>query len=150
MYFWSWLFSSFVGACLFSLFGLYLILKKRYRDAIFVVASGAASAVFVKIIKALVHRDRPRIDPSVWADGYSFPSGHSTAAACIGILILWFLVPEKKRKYFVFPVTVLVACVGASRIYFGVHYISDVFAGYVLGALIAVATILLDRKTKMR
>lgn len=86
-----------------------------------------------KLVKNSIRRDRPyevilgvnrRISPS---DRFSFPSGHTAAAAIIALLISHFL-PVLSVPCFMWA-----SLVGLSRIYLGVHYPTDVLAGMVLG-----------------
>jgi undecaprenyl-diphosphatase len=88
---------------------------------------------------------------------YSFPSGHALASLCFyGILaaVLSDRMRGRKPKFFIWLVaSLLVGMIGLSRIYLGVHYPSDVIAGYLAGAvwITAVAVvdkILLDRREK--
>lgn len=93
------------------------------------------STVVAQILKKGVSRIRPFLIISnlnikkIGIDKYSFPSGHTTAAFTLSVIVSLFYP----------PVTVLfipLAClVGISRIYLGVHYPSDVFAGATLGTL---------------
>jgi membrane-associated phospholipid phosphatase len=81
-------------------------------------------------------------DPVAHAGGNSFPSGHAQAAVvCYGVLLLVFM-PALSRAWRRVAVTVAVLMVlgiGFSRVALGVHYVSDVVAGYVLGAAWLVA-----------
>jgi undecaprenyl-diphosphatase len=89
-------------------------------------------------VKVAVGRTRPQHDtPIVEAFGQSFPSGHSMSSlVCYGALLVVFapvLSPSVRRASIVAAST-LVLAIGASRLVLGVHFVSDVVGGYVLGA----------------
>lgn len=93
------------------------------------------STIAAQILKKVVSRIRPFLSVSnlnikmIGIDKYSFPSGHTTAAFTVGVMVSLFY----PSSAFVF---ISLAClVGISRIYLGVHYPSDVLAGVVLGSL---------------
>lgn len=120
----------------FTTLFIIMIKKKKYPLAITI----NLIAVFItsQLAKAIVERDRP-LDMLVSAPGYSYPSGHSM----VGLAYFSFLsylvikyIPNKIVKIIlpiVFTITILL--VGFSRIYLGVHYLSDVLAGFLLGAI---------------
>lgn len=114
---------------------LLLLKSKRYAVGLVVAVVGAKiSEVLVKII---VERARPLDVGLLQLDTYSFPSGHATAAmALYGFLVcaLWQMYPTWRLLIAVVGLFII-AGVGISRIYLGVHYPSDVLGGYVLGAL---------------
>lgn len=89
-------------------------------------------------IKAVVARARPSgLIPSVIETSYSFPSGHATAALALYGFMAYMLCrryPKHAGKIAAAGAGVILA-VGASRLYLGVHFPSDVIAGYLLGGL---------------
>ncbi|QNQ84023.1 phosphatase PAP2 family protein [Lactobacillus sp. PV037] len=89
------------------------------------------------VIKNLVKRPRPTVTHLVYADGYSFPSGHSLGSVTLFgslFIITCILVKNKPLKFFlnilwvVFPLII-----GYTRIYLHVHYPSDVLGGWLEG-----------------
>ena len=108
-----------------------------------VVVTVILSRVVNVILKAVV--DRPR--PNFWADRFapdetSFPSGHSqnNVALYIGLLLVLLLV-IKSVKWRVTLSVILITIpvlIGITRLYVGVHYMSDVIAGWSMGALVAI------------
>lgn len=101
------------------------------------VAVGGAALTEV-ILKDLIARARPS-GALIIESSFSFPSGHaSVSTALYGFLAvcLWHLVPHRTYKILaVSALTLLALLIGFSRIYLGVHYPSDVIAGYGIGAL---------------
>lgn len=89
------------------------------------------------ILKHACHRRRPcELEPHCWAavrppDPFSFPSGHSITAFAIAVS-LGFFYPELRT-----PLLFVAASVGASRIVLGMHFVSDVIAGAMIGAGLA-------------
>ena len=96
------------------------------------------------LLKEVVRRARPVVDEAVaHAPGYSFPSGHSlnTAAAAITLTILvWPLLGPRGRAVVAAVATVAVVGTAADRVLLGVHYLSDVVAGVLLGAGVALGS----------
>lgn len=107
------------------------------RLAVFLVVTTALGGVLDTIVKLVVDRSRPSlVDPVATAFGKSFPSGHAMSSTIVyGSLILVFvpLVGRRQRVALVVAVTVAVLAIGFSRLALGVHFISDVLGGYVLG-----------------
>jgi len=91
-----------------------------------------------ELLKLLFHRARPDALRLVEAAGYSFPSGHAMVALCFYGMIAFLIARNISSWYWRFGVTIsscmLIIGIGVSRIYLGVHYPSDVLAGYAAGA----------------
>lgn len=122
-----------------------LLRAGRRRPAVFLVATTAAGGLLVQIVKALVSRPRPSlVAPVATAQGQSFPSGHTMGSTIVyGALLVVFAapLPRRRRVAIVAVAFVLVCAIGFTRLALGVHYISDVLAGLVLGlAWLAAAT----------
>jgi undecaprenyl-diphosphatase len=85
-------------------------------------------------IKYMVKRPRPFVTRLVEAKGYSFPSAHamvSMAATLLGVYFIFKAVQNKKRKYiFSMSLALLGILIGISRAYLGVHYLTDIIAGW--------------------
>ena len=102
-----------------------------------------------------VGRERPpAVEPVEVVAGLSFPSGHSVIAAVLyptlGMLIASNL-RDRHLKVFVFVIAALLALlVGFSRVYLGVHYPSDVLAGWLLGLAFAVAAGVVIKRLKQQ
>jgi len=110
-----------------------------------------ADTLLNKGLKQLFERTRPDdIMPLIEQGGYAFPSGHSvTSMAFYGMLL--FLVQtrmedRKKANALSFVLILLIALIGPSRIYLGVHYPTDVLAGWAEGIFVATAVYMLAFK----
>ena len=104
------------------------------RLAAWAVVTAALGGTLGVVLKLLVSRARPEFpEPVATAGGYSFPSGHAlNSMLCVGILILVFLpVLRARGKAVAYTVgAALVLLTGYDRIALGVHYVSDVLAGW--------------------
>ncbi|MFA5155306.1 MAG: phosphatase PAP2 family protein [Patescibacteria group bacterium] len=110
--------------------------KRAYILPAWLSLGGASLLNFLS--KWAFHRPRPAF-PVYIESNFSFPSGHATVAvAAYGFLTYCLLRNTKKlpNRALVFLAGLLIiAAIGFSRLYLGVHYLSDVLAGYLLGAL---------------
>jgi undecaprenyl-diphosphatase len=129
-----------------SVFTLALCYARREFHALKALAATFAGALLLELLlKEAFHRPRPVpfFDLPVPAS-FSFPSGHALFSFCFFAGIAVILSPRLKRpgaKLALWLVTsVLIFGIGFSRVYLGVHYPSDVLAGYLAG-LVWVATV---------
>ena len=117
---------------------LFQLMRKNYFDFSFLMISALGSGGFTYLLKAYFERSRP--DQSmrlVNAGGFSYPSGHSLASSAI-YLALAIVISRKlktsKESGILFLLGMgLISIIGLSRIYLGVHYLSDVVAGIMIG-----------------
>jgi len=111
--------------------------RGHVRLAIFMIVTAVGGGLLDTVVKEVVDRARPSlVDPVATAYGKSFPSGHAMSSTFVyGALLLVFLpvIARRGRPVLVGGVVVLVAAIGFSRLALGVHYISDVVGGFVLG-----------------
>lgn len=109
---------------------------KRYYDALVLVVGVGGGMLAGAAVKALTAIPRPE-HGLLEASGYSFPSGHALAATIFFILLLyifWNTDRSLSRKSFYVAVTVVIILVASiSRVYLGVHWMSDVVGGMLLG-----------------
>ena len=115
---------------------LWLWRKRAYILPLF--ASVIGSVTFTYLGKLAFHRPRPQ--SAVYAEySFSFPSGHATIAVAFYGFLTYLLIrftPSWKRKVNLFFAGVLIIlAIGLSRVYLGMHYISDVWGGYLVGAI---------------
>lgn len=118
--------------------GYLLRRKDAKKDITLYISSILVCLAFTNIIKIVVRRIRP-FHMLLEASGFSFPSSHSSIATIVyGYLILLInkYYQGSKKKIYISLCVFLVLLTGLSRIYFNVHYITDVIAGFCLGLII--------------
>ncbi|MFR9801679.1 phosphatase PAP2 family protein [Pseudonocardia sp. RS010] len=128
---------TFAGSVVFGLTTVFLALRRRWRPAAFVVTAAVGVGVLIPSTKALVDRARPMVDSPVVAlpADASFPSGHAvTSLTAWGALMLVALPAVRRglRPWLVTAAVLVVVAVGFSRVALGVHFVSDVLAGWAL------------------
>ena len=116
---------------------LFLLCFLKRKDRILLVGSLVFTTLINQAIKYLIQRPRPPLERRlVKQGGYSFPSGHTMGALCLYGVLLYFVITKIKNKRLRYILTILFVflaiSIGVSRIYVGVHYPSDVLAGYLL------------------
>lgn len=115
----------------------YLLLMGKRAMAALMVAAVAGGMAISTLLKQGFDRPRPDIEHGVQVFTPSFPSGHATLSAVtfltLGVLLSRISPHWRVRIYFVAVAVVLTFIVGASRVYLGVHYPSDVIAGWCIG-----------------
>ncbi|GAA0940073.1 phosphatase PAP2 family protein [Pseudonocardia zijingensis] len=121
-----------------ALAGLRLWLADRRADAVFVIGATAGAQLVFRALKQLFGRPRPPEDGQlVHAVSESLPSGHATTAVVvIGALVVlaWPSRRPAARAAMVTAAALWVGAVGLTRVYLGVHWFSDVLAGWLVGA----------------
>ncbi len=138
--------------------GLWFFWKRRWLRLILWVAALAGGELLDLLLKTWFARPRPSFaDPLAVALYYSFPSGHATLSLITYGLLAYFLFTSLPRAWERVPVTsaliLLILLIGVSRIYLGVHYFSDVLAGFAVGGLwlsfcITAMNFVLDRRSR--
>lgn len=121
--------------------------EKRLQIAPLMVSLGG-SAVFTYMSKIVFHRARP--EGAIYQETlYSFPSGHATIAIALYGFITYLLIRYSKtytQKSLAFiSGLALIILIGFSRLYLGVHYLSDIWGGYLAGAIWLVIAISLTK-----
>ena len=124
----------------------WLAIRRHRRLAVYVLVSAIGLAVLVPVTKVLIGRARPDVAIAVvdLPTNASFPSGHAMTAMVVwgtlGVVALSVLRPSRRKPLVAVTVT-FILLVGFTRLALGVHFLTDVLAGYALGAAwVAIAT----------
>lgn len=128
------------SVAIYAILACVLLAWRKYWDqAVLVAVAAAGAGALVFFGKLLIARDRPPvIDHLVTETNHSYPSGHalgSTVAAGILVAVLLPVLARRITRILVITVAALFAvAVGLSRLYLGVHWPTDVLAGWLIGA----------------
>ena len=144
------------GAILVLVIGIIFWRYLGRLEGIAVIFSGAISAIN-GVFKLVIGRPRPAADLVnifVVETGKSFPSGHAFFSVVVLGMMAYLIITHQTKLYLkiltasVFAIFIL--WIGASRIYLGAHWLSDVIGGYVIGSLFLALEIWLYRRLKHR
>lgn len=126
--------------CLFLIVAgvaVYLIVARQVANAVFVSAAVIGGAVISTVLKGLLDRQRPGLE-HVEVFTASFPSGHAMLAAVtyltLGALLARSAQTRQLKVFFIGSALFLTVLIGLTRLYLGVHYLTDVLGGWGLGA----------------
>lgn len=142
----DWPFLTVLGTAIFA----YLLYIKWKREAIIFLITNAGELVLNVTLKEIYQRQRPEaffgyeLPPS-----YSFPSGHALGSFCFLGILAWLLAANVTSTIGTIEIYLtaafLILVIGLSRIYLGVHYPSDVLAGYLVASVWTLTVIYADR-----
>lgn len=109
----------------------WLVWKRRYRDALFFVLAVVGSL----LVNLGAKNHFTRLRPELWTPiapemSFSFPSGHAMGSMTLGAALALLAWPTRGRWWVLAGTTTFVLLVGMSRVYLGVHYPSDILAGW--------------------
>ena len=129
--------TQFGGATfLIALATILLVAIKNKKTSFLIYINLASTALLNKILKHIVQRPRPTEHRIIDESGYSFPSGHSMVSAAFYGFLIYLIYKNVKNKYLkwglITILSLLIFLIGISRIYLGVHYTSDVLAGFLV------------------
>jgi membrane-associated phospholipid phosphatase len=119
---------------------LYLLVRRRFLAFWAFVLAWAASELALTWLKTFFHRGRP-LAPLVDISGFSFPSGHAVAGAALAVALVLVAFPPgpRRRKWEIIAIG-FAFVMAFSRVYLSAHWFSDVVAGVLLGAGIALGS----------
>jgi undecaprenyl-diphosphatase len=147
--------SAAVLGLLTAITGVYLALDGKRHMALFMCGSVISGWMVSALLKDLFQRPRPDLVPyGVSFSSTSFPSGHSMMSAVtylvLGALLARSQVRALLKAYFLLVAVMLTLMVGISRVYLGVHWPSDVVAGWTAGAVWALLSWLVAQRLQAR
>ncbi|MEX0939126.1 MAG: phosphatase PAP2 family protein [Pirellulales bacterium] len=132
----------------------FLWLSRHRKVAIYVLLAAVLGVLISQGLKRTIGRPRPDIVPHLTdVTTAAFPSGHSMMAAVVYLTLGALIVPLVERRLQVYVLTVaiiLTLLIGTTRIYLGVHYPTDVLAGWTAGSVWAIVCSLVFRWLQRR
>ncbi len=132
------------GLC--SLGAIALLIKKQWRNSLLLIGSIVVSFGLNLLVKSLFERARPMDLRLMEEDGYSFPSGNAMVGTSF-YLFAAVLIYQRFQKPWILLIGILFPfLLGISRVYVGVHYPSDILAGFAFGVFLVVCFTKLTEK----
>jgi undecaprenyl-diphosphatase len=133
---------------------LHLLLTGAFRTGVLVAVSVLGGTILSQVLKALFDRPRPDLAAAVDVFTSSFPSGHATISAVV-YLTIGVILAERAEKwpariFYLLGAMFLTFVIGVSRVYLGVHYPTDVLAGWSLGGAWALICLMVAHALTMR
>jgi undecaprenyl-diphosphatase len=118
----------------------FLLLERKYHAALYLLIATCGGGILSTVLKYYIARDRPTlVEHHSIVTSTSFPSGHSMLSAIVyltlGALLSRYTRDRKLRLYFLGVALLVTFLVGISRVYVGVHWPTDVLAGWFAGAV---------------
>lgn len=133
--------ASTIGIVLLLSVTLFIFLKhKAFSDFKYVIGNVSIGIILMQVLKSIIKRVRPSWKWIVQA-GFSYPSGHTISALLLYgtlMLLVYKKVHGKFKNLLIMGFLLMIILTGLSRIYFGVHYLSDVLASLILGSIILI------------
>lgn len=114
---------------------LFVVIKNK-KIGIAIISNLGIITILNQLLKRIVQRPRPEEFRIINESGYSFPSGHSMISMAFYGFLIYLIYKNIKNKYLKWSLItilgLLIISIGISRIYLGVHYTSDVLAGFLI------------------
>jgi undecaprenyl-diphosphatase len=147
--------SATVLVCVILIVVGYLGLQRRFAALWIVLASTSGGMLLSTILKSVFARSRPTVVPHLAeVSSWSFPSGHSMLSAVVYLTLgalLARVTPQRATKiYFLSVAALLTFLIGLTRVYVGIHYPTDVLAGWSAGLLWALLCGAVARRLQQR
>ncbi|MEQ1765236.1 MAG: phosphatase PAP2 family protein, partial [Pyrinomonadaceae bacterium] len=142
----DWPFLTILG---FAIFGFLLYIKWK-REAVIFFITNVGELTLNLSLKLIYQRERPEaLFEYAVPNSYSFPSGHALGSFCFFGILAWLLAGNVKSTMgkieIYLTAAFLILSIGLSRIYLGVHYPSDVLAGYLVASVWTLTVVFADR-----
>lgn len=133
----------------------FLLLQGLRRTAVFVTLASVGGWVLNSLLKELFQRPRPEVVPHLsQVMSLSFPSGHAMTSAAVYLTLGALLMRVAERRatkiYCMTVAMVMAGIIGVTRVYLGVHYPTDVLAGWLVGLSWALMCWLVERALERR
>ena len=124
------------ATCIVPLTVILFILIKNRKTGLVIGINLVIVTLLNQLLKFILQRPRPTDFRIIDESGYSFPSGHSMVSMAFYGFLIYLIYKNVKNKYLkvvlISLLSLLIVMIGISRIYLGVHYTSDVLAGFLL------------------
>lgn len=126
------------------------LFHKRIRSALALLVSSLCLMLSVEVLKNIFKVARPEY-PLIEISGYGMPSGHAAGAAFLALCcsILALRSPSSYRYLIAISVALLALSIGFSRLFFQVHTLNQVIAGFVLGCLFALLFLYIETRKRL-
>jgi undecaprenyl-diphosphatase len=144
----TWAGNVVVLGSLTVLVALFLFRRRMVSDAALLCVTAIGIEVLNSLLKLAFQRPRPEL-AYIHLETYSFPSGHAAGSAAVYGALAFLLarqVGRWRRIGCAFAFVVLVCAIGFTRLYLGLHYLSDVLAGFSIGIAWLTACLFLYRR----
>ena len=143
--------TNFGGAtCLIAITILLLIIVKNKKIGLLTLTNLVTITILNQILKFILRRPRPTEFKIINETGYSFPSGHSMISMAFYGFLIYLIYKNIKNKCLkttlIIILSLLIIAIGISRIYLGVHYVSDVIGGFLISISYLIVYIKLIKK----
>lgn len=129
-----------IGICAFLVF----YPKTRWNFGVMVASGSLLTFLTGFMFKSIFGRERPDVLQLVHEGSYSYPSGHAAVSVVMYGLLAFYIyqnVKSKKMKNFlIIMCTVAPIVIGLSRVYLGIHYMTDIIGGWILGILMTIVS----------
>lgn len=134
---------------------LFYLIQGRYREMLLMITVVVGAALISSFLKGVFDRPRPELFAGGrYLNAASFPSGHSMLAATtyltLGIIVSQLMSRNRLKAFILILALFIAALVGFTRVYLGVHWPSDVLAGWAIGVVWAMFTWLVFRWLRQR
>lgn len=132
--------TNFGGTIILISMALFLLITVTNKKmGLFICLNLILSSLSNVILKQIFQRERPLNINLIEENGYSFPSGHAMISLAFYGFIIYLVykhIQNKYLKYFLIIILILlILLIGISRVYLGVHYVSDVISGYLFSVI---------------
>ncbi|MBD7965923.1 phosphatase PAP2 family protein [Fictibacillus norfolkensis] len=122
------------GLCLMG--AIVHFIMKRWKNGLLLIGSILVSYGLNLLVKSLFERERPLTDRLLEEDGYSFPSGNAMVGTSFYLFAAFLLYERYPKRWILVAGAILPFLLGVNRVYIGVHYPSDILAGFTLGIVL--------------